>query len=174
MYPAETHLVGFKSHLRAETVPAEAVYLISARRVTALSGLSIQRLAPLLDGSRSLAQIKQDASQDMPASQVAELIDRLAEANLISYRRPSPAGMRDPAADAYWDLAGLDADQATTALATHPIEIVALGSIDTTAVAAACRASGIAVREPGGRAAALSLVLCEDYLDPQLDAVNTG
>ena len=38
MNPAESQLVGFRSHLRAETVPAEAVYLISARRVTALSG----------------------------------------------------------------------------------------------------------------------------------------
>jgi oxazoline/thiazoline synthase len=174
MQPSETQLIGFKNHLRAESVPAEAVYLISARRVTALSGASIQRLAPLLDGTRSLAQVQQEVSPDMPAAQVDELLGRLSEANLISYRHPPLPGKRDPAADAYWDLAGLDAGRATTALATHPVEIVTLGGIATTTIAAACRASGMAVWEPGGPAAALSLVLCEDYLDPRLDAVNAG
>ncbi len=173
MYPAQTPLVGFKCHLRAETVPAEAVYLISARRVTALSGPSIERLAPLLDGTRSLAQVKQEVAPDIPAARVAELIERLSKAKLISYRCPEPVGVRDSAADAYWDLAGLDADQAASALGTLGVEIVALGSTGAPAVADACGACGLALCEPGSPTAALSLVLCDDYLDPQLDAVNT-
>src|SRR6266566_6122396 len=127
MYPAETHLVGFKSHLRAETVPAEAVYLISARRVTALSGPSIQRIAPLLDGKRSLAQLEREVSPELSAAMVADLIGRLSEANLISYRRATPEDSRDRAADAYWELAGLDADGAASALRSRPVEIISLG-----------------------------------------------
>ena len=117
--------------------------------------------------------MKQEVSPDLPAAQVAELIGRLSEANLISYRHPAPVGERDTAADAYWDLAGLDADRATSALGALTVEIVALGSIDATLTADACRACGVAVGEPGNPAAAVSLVLCEDYLDPQLNAVNT-
>ena len=173
MNPAESQLVGFRSHLRAATVPAEAVYLISARRVTALSGTSIQKLAPLLDGTRSLAQVTNEVSADLPPARVAELIGRLWEANLISYRRPVPEGERDAAAQAYWELADLDADQAAAEVGSQPVEVVALGSTDHAAVRDACRTSGLAMCEPGDTAAAFSLVLCEDYLDPELAALNT-
>ena len=59
MDPAEPALVGFKPHLRVQTVPAQAVCLISERGMTALSGPSIEKLAPLLDGTRTVARVKQ-------------------------------------------------------------------------------------------------------------------
>jgi oxazoline/thiazoline synthase len=91
---------------------------------------------------------------------------------LIISRHPTPAGRRDAAADAYWDLAGLDADQASSALTTLSVEIVTLGSTCRAAVEEACRACGVAVWTPGRPAPGMTLVLCEDYLDPELDAVN--
>jgi oxazoline/thiazoline synthase len=172
MHPAETQLIGFRSHLRAETVPAEAVYLISPRRVTALSGPSIQRLAPLLDGTRSLAELTREVSAELPPAKVAELIGRLSAANLIRYRNPAPARVRDSAADAYWDLAGLDADKAAAALDSRAVEVLGLGRADAGTIADACRASGLTVCEPGSQGAVFSLVVCDDYLDPHLDAVN--
>jgi ribosomal protein S12 methylthiotransferase accessory factor len=168
-------LVGFGSHLRAETVPAEAVYLISARGVTALSGRSAETMAPLLDGTRSLAQVKREVSPDISAAEVDGLLARLYDANLVSFRRSLDAGKRDTAADAYWQLGGLDADQAASAIGTVTVEIVPLGGTDATAAAQACLASGLSPCEGGrpGRTA-FSLVLCEDYLDPDLAAVNAS
>lgn len=49
--------LGFRRHLRATVVPGEAVYLVSHRGVTALHGDPAEVLAPLLDGSRSPAEV---------------------------------------------------------------------------------------------------------------------
>jgi oxazoline/thiazoline synthase len=191
--PADSRLVGFKPHLRAETVPAEAVYLISEGGVTALSGSCIERLAPLLDGTRSFAQLAGELSAELATTEITGLLQRLAEAGLLDLRRPSGAAeavsavqdiaARDHGAAAYWSLAGLDADEATQAIGTTTVEILALdGAVP--AAAAACAASGLtpctaamaalvgAGAAPGPAGPAISLVLCEDYLDPRLDVIN--
>ena len=175
MNAADATLVGFKRHLRVETVPAEAVYLISEHGVTALSGSGIERLAPLLDGTRNLAELTREMSVELAATEVGELLARLQEANLLDLRQPVAAGAtasRDSAAMAYWNLAGLDPDDVGRALDAASVEIVALGSTDACTAAAVCRASGLAWREQGDDTATVSLVLCEDYLDPRLAAVN--
>ena len=172
--PTDSMIVGFAGHLRVWTVPAEAVYLISRRGVTALSGQSLEKLAPLLDGTRSLAQVKRDAAPDMSAGEVEKVLVRLAEANLIRYRPPRNAPRGDIAADAYWQLAGLDADQAVSRISDARLELVTHGDFDADAISTAFRACGLAKFADEHRDASLSLVLCDDYLDPELAAVNAG
>jgi ribosomal protein S12 methylthiotransferase accessory factor len=185
MDPADSKLVSFRSHLRVETVPAEAVYLISERGVTALSGSCIERLAPLLDGTRSFAQLTREVSAELAATEVETLLERLAEADLLDLRRPtafSPAGPSTAgpgAAAAFWSLAGLDADQAALAVGAATVELVTLGRTEAVAaVAAMCAESGLACHAEGAAPAGgagpadISLVLCEDYLDPRLHVVN--
>jgi len=164
--PADARLVAFKSHLRAETVPGDAVYLISERGLTALSGSSIERLAPLLDGTRTVAQVREELARVLPSDEVERLLARLSAANLIGFRSPETMGRGDRAAEAYWSLAGV----AAPAQAAAGVAVVALGRAGEGPVVAACRASGLLVR----RQAAFSLVLCDDYLDPALEAVNSG
>ncbi len=208
MDPADSRLVGFKRHLRAETVPAEAVYLISERGVTALSGSCIERLAPLLDGTRSFAQLTSELSAELATTEVVGLVRQLADAGLLDLRHPSGSphataalqdtavlatalhdlavqdiAARDHGAAAYWSLAGLDVDEAAGAISTATVEILALDA-GLHAAAAVCAASGLtpctaataalvgAGAAPGAGGPAVSLVLCEDYLDPRLDVVN--
>ncbi|MBF8184490.1 TOMM precursor leader peptide-binding protein [Nonomuraea sp. K274] len=159
-------LIGFKRHLRAAAVPGEAVYLTSARGTIALSGARIQELAPLLDGSHSLAEV-QERTELSPA-ELGQLLGRLAQANLVGSRRPA-ATRGDAAAEAYWELAGLDAGQAVPGLTEAPVELVALGGVDTGRVAEALRSMDVTV---GEESAAFALVLCDDYLDPELERVN--
>ncbi|MFI6292807.1 TOMM precursor leader peptide-binding protein [Nonomuraea sp. NPDC050790] len=155
--------IAFKRHLRAETVPGEGVFLVSARGTIALSGTGIDRLAPLLNGTRSLGQLERELAPELPARRVGSLLGRLADADLIAYRSRSgtPAG-------AYWDLAGLDADEVATGLAARPVALTVLGNLDPAAAARACREAGLVL----GDAAAFPLVLCDDYLDPRLAAFN--
>jgi oxazoline/thiazoline synthase len=175
MNPADSLLIGFKSHLRVESVPAEAVYLFSDHGVTALSGSCIARLAPLLDGTRAIGQLASELAPELAFSDVEETVARLAKAGLVEYRHPGSAG-RDVAAVAYWTRAGLDAEEAVRALREASVEIISVGDVDAAgadslAAQSLCEASGLTVRA-GDEDAAMSLVLCGDYLDPRLAAVN--
>jgi bacteriocin biosynthesis cyclodehydratase domain-containing protein len=177
--PAAPALVGFKPHLRVQTVPAQAVCLISERGITALSGPSIEKLAPLLDGTRTVARVKQEAEPVLSAAEVESLLATLDEAGLLAVGNGPAASALDAQARAYWSLAGLDAG--APALAASAVEIICTGRADLAAAAAACRESGLIVTGAGrdlgasgpqdGRAA-LSLVLCDDYLDPALAEIN--
>jgi bacteriocin biosynthesis cyclodehydratase domain-containing protein len=171
MNNAELELVGFKSHVRAKAIPAEAVYLLSQRGLTALSGSAIELLAPLLDGTRTRAQLTREVSARLSADEVTRVLDRLSQEGLIEFGQPSAAGRCDERARAYWDLAGIASDCAVSALACASVEITAVGGADTEAVAGACRGCGLTVGAEGGDAA-LSIVVCGDYLDRGLDAVN--
>lgn len=164
--------IGFRRHLRPEIVPGEGVCLVSARRTVFLSGRSAERLASLLDGTRSVAELVRDASPDLSPVQVGYALGQMAKADLIRSFRPSPARRAGRGDEAFWDAAGLDADRAEEALAGTPVEVVTVGrvGVDTDAVLRACSASGLAVRST--RPPAFSLVLCEDYLNPGLEAVN--
>jgi oxazoline/thiazoline synthase len=172
MDSADLKIVSFKRHLRTEAVPAEAVCLISEHQVTTLSGPAIESLAPMLDGTRTVAQVKRELSPDLPAAEVDMMLARLSDAGLITYFRANEAGQRDEAADAYWSLSGIDPDRAASALASSPIQIIATGSTDGDAAAEACRMSGLTVQEAGSDTVVFSLVLCDDYLDPALISIN--
>jgi bacteriocin biosynthesis cyclodehydratase domain-containing protein len=175
--PADLMLVSFKGHLRVETVQAEAVCLISERGVTVLSGHSIEKLAPLLDGTRTVAQVKRELSSDLSADDVEALLGRLSAADLITYLSTRATERPGEGAHAYWNLAGLDGRVAAAALASSSVEVVAVGRTnrETADVAAAmCRASGLAVVEPGRGTAGITLALCDDYLDPALREINAA
>ncbi|MFI0264694.1 TOMM precursor leader peptide-binding protein [Streptomyces sp. NPDC017056] len=167
-------LLGFKPHLRVEQVPGEAVYLISDQRVTALHGEQIARLAPLLDGTRPLDLITREAADALPGGQAARLVSRLTGAGLL-YGRSRPAVSPQEAAEqAYWEAAGVDGAEAASARAGATVRALAVGSADAGELSACLAATGLATAAPdaGATAAALTVVLCDDYLDPALAVVD--
>ncbi|MEW1686392.1 TOMM precursor leader peptide-binding protein [Streptomyces sp. NPDC091265] len=167
-------LLGFKPHLRVEQVPGEAVYLISDQRVTALHGEQIAHLAPLLDGTRHLERIAQDAAAVLPAKQAGRLVSRLAGAGLLSGRelRTTP---QESAAQAYWEAAGMDGTEALDSAARQTVSALVVGRGDLAELAGCLTAAGLAV-PPAGAAepASLTVVLCDDYLDPALAGLDAG
>ncbi|MFD9443881.1 TOMM precursor leader peptide-binding protein [Streptomyces sp. NPDC060006] len=155
--------VGFKRHLRVETVSGEAVYLLSERGTTALRGAQIEVLAPLLDGSRTLPDVIAEASSTVSATDTGQLIAELARAGLVGYRDP----LADSAAAAYWELAGLGGTEVAAAVGASPVHVVAHGRTDGDAARAACTAAGLSLA-PAPHSAGFGLVLCDDYLEPAL------
>ncbi|MEV7601806.1 TOMM precursor leader peptide-binding protein [Kitasatospora sp. NPDC089797] len=158
-------LIGFKRHLRAEVVPGDAVYLMSEHGVTAVRGLHLASLVPLLDGTRDLPALLADAAPAVPAVHVAQLVGQLTQRGLLDHmprqERGDGAGA-GAAARAYWELAGPDGALRGTTLRITPV-----GDPDTAPLRAACRAAGTALA-PAGATADLELVVCTDYLDPRL------
>lgn len=99
----EAGLVEFKSHLECTVVPGEAAYLVSHSGITALRGPQAEILAPLLDGTRTPADIAQDAAASLTPSEVDDALSVLDEAGLLRYRTESGRTPPDRAAEAYWD-----------------------------------------------------------------------
>jgi oxazoline/thiazoline synthase len=165
--PATAQQVGFKPHLRVEVVGGEAVYLVSERGTTALQGPYIEALAPLLDGTRTLEAVLQEAAAVVDAAAAGRTIAALAEARLIGYRAPST----DAAAEAYWELAGLSGAGAEAALRGTPVQVLVLGRTDPGPIRQECLASGLVLADDD-ESAAFTLVVCDDYLDPALADVD--
>lgn len=154
----DTRPIGFRRHLRAAIVPGEAVYLLSPQGTTVLSGASIQKVAPLLDGARTVDELR--AAAELPPGHLETVLDRLTEAGLVGFHEEAP----DAAAGAYWDLAGVSSPTDAA------VSVVALGGADPAAAERACRAAGLSCRPD----APFALVVCDDYLDPALADFNAA
>ncbi|MFF0478795.1 TOMM precursor leader peptide-binding protein [Streptomyces sp. NPDC004284] len=162
-------LVGFRRHLRPATVPGEATYLVSRQGVTTLHGVLADVLVPLLDGSRSFAEILRAAAPALSAEEAEDGLRLLSEAGLLRFRNPALSAGADPVAEAYWDLAGLDGARAAAGLTGSRLRILPLGGVDPGPVLAASVESGLSVTESDTD---LTLVLCDDYLSPELERVD--
>ncbi|MFE7266637.1 TOMM precursor leader peptide-binding protein [Streptomyces sp. NPDC057592] len=168
--------LGFKSHLHATLVPGEAAYLVSHRGVTALHGPPAEVLVPLLDGSRSPAAVVRGAAPSLTPAEVHASLRALDASGLLRLRPAGAAGASDGsrpdlAAEAYWDLAGLDGGRVPGELAQRTLRVDTPPGMDRNELLDACRSSGLALTAPGGEAD-LTLVLCEDYLSPQLHEID--
>ncbi|MFJ9041538.1 TOMM precursor leader peptide-binding protein [Streptomyces sp. NPDC102406] len=165
-------LVGFKSHLRPTVLPDDAAYLVSRRGVTALHGPQAEVLVPLLDGTRSPQAVLREASPVLGGADAEAALRALDRAGLLRFGVPEPR-RADPAAEAYWDLIGLDGGRAAAAVAGASVAVEALPGVAADAVVRACRDEGLTIAPPG-TVADLTLVVCDDYLDPELAAVDAA
>lgn len=172
-----SHRVGFKLHLRVEVGGDDRVFLFGERGLTVLAGPTVSAIAPLLDGSRDLPTLLADAPAGFGPEQVAGVLSQLDELGMLALRPASVSG--DPAmveaALAYWDGAGVDAVEATAGVATGTVEVITTGDVDPGAAVAALSAAGLRVISGTDRVAAdLSVVLCDDYLDPRLADIDAA
>ncbi|MGP9017715.1 TOMM precursor leader peptide-binding protein [Streptomyces sp. BR1] len=165
--------IGFRRHLRAEVVPDDATYLISEHGVTAVRAPHLESLAPLLDGSRDLAALLREAAGTLSPRRLEALIERLAEAGFIEYREAGAAvGPAEHSVEAYWELAGLDGQSARGRSASATVELRAVGELDLDAVAGALGAGGVRAAVGATPGAALTVVVCDDYLSAALPAID--
>lgn len=160
-------LLGFRSHLSPAVVAGEGAYLVSRRGITVLRGTAAEVLVPLLDGTRSPEAVQRDAAPRLTADEAADALARLRSAGLL---REAPVVVRpDRAGEAYWDLAGLDGAATLEGLALASVRVTALPGIDPAPVRSACLAAGIRIADVEPQ---LTLVLCDDYLAPELAEVD--
>jgi bacteriocin biosynthesis cyclodehydratase domain-containing protein len=161
--------VAFRSHLRPVVVRGDATYLFSESGVTAVRGECIEGLAPLLNGTRGVAELLRDLPSGITPESAEKVTAQLVDAGLVAYQ---PASAPDcPGADAYWDAAGLDGPDAVRQVTTARVHIVAIGDVAAPGCAAALRADGLTVVDDLA-AADLVIVLCDDYLAPGLREVD--
>ncbi len=174
----ESPTVRFKHHLQPVIVPDEGIYLFSDNGTESAQGGGVDVVAALLDGSRSLAAVLAAASATMPLAQARHTLrDLVGRGWLCAYDSASLAETT-PGELAYWDQAGLDADEAVASLGTAIVGLVALGGVDPRPVERALRDCGVAVTVSDQPAddelvANLTVVLTADYLDPMLSVIDS-
>ncbi|MFD3916247.1 TOMM precursor leader peptide-binding protein [Streptomyces sp. NPDC058603] len=137
----------------------------AAASLRALDAAGLLRLRPATTEGSATVPGPAVAHGSTVARDSAAVRDRAAPEN------PTTPPRTDPAAEAYWDLAGLDGARTLDTLARTSVRPVALTDIDLRQVGAACRASGLTLAPPDTDAD-LSLVLCDDYLSPRLRDVD--
>lgn len=162
----------FRRHLCAEVGETD-VFLFGEHGVTVLRGAQVAALATLLDGSRDAAALVRARPGEMDAEQVMGLLGQLAEAGLIAFGGPG-ASPEDPAS-AWWDACGIDAG-----VRARPGRVGLTTSgppFDTAPFEAAHAAAGsevVLTHGPVPDTVDLGVVLCTDYLDPELAAVDAA
>ncbi|HEX4722945.1 MAG TPA: TOMM precursor leader peptide-binding protein [Pseudonocardiaceae bacterium] len=153
----------------------ERVYLFSEHGLRVLRGGVVAALAPLLDGSRDVPGLLRDMPAGLSADQVAVVVARLMEAGVVAMRSPAAGSEHDEAALGYWDNAGVDASEAVIRTAGGILGVRAVGDVDGDAATNVLRGAGLgAIPEPVDvpPTCDLSVVLCDDYLHPDLAAVD--
>ncbi|MYU34768.1 TOMM precursor leader peptide-binding protein [Streptomyces sp. SID8358] len=166
--------LAFKHHLTAEVVEDEGVFLVSERGVTVLRGAGVTALAPLLDGSRTLDQLADSAPAGLPPGQVRRVVGRLLDSGLLTHRLPDAATTPD---EVFWELAGVDGPTAVRRTAGATVAVAGVGTHAREAVAemtAALAAGGLRPHRAGRdtEPPGLAVVLCDTYLDPDLEALG--
>lgn len=170
--------VGFKRHLRVEVTEDRQVYLFSERNLTVLAGPTVSAVARLLDGSRDLPALLAEAPAGLDSDQIAGVLSRLADMAILTLRTENPEDRTgDESTLAYWDGAGMDAAEAAARVATGTVEVRTVGDInaDPDHAVATLRRAGLTVATgEDHETAGLSVVLCDDYLNPELAEIDAA
>ncbi|UVS79992.1 TOMM precursor leader peptide-binding protein [Actinokineospora sp. UTMC 2448] len=167
----EAPRIGFKRHLRAEVAAGEGAYLFSEEGMTLLKGSHVESVVSLLDGTRDVATVLGSVPVGVTREQAAGVLATLSSAGLITLRSGEP--QPNDSASAYWEAAGLDSGSAAVQTARSAVRLIVLGEVPGADAEAALRAAGLIVHTDGGVADVdLTVVLCSDYLDPRLAAID--
>lgn len=154
-----------RAHFHAEVVDEdEVVYLISERDRFHLKGALLCLLVPLLDGSLTVAEIVDRLSPIVSGERVEAALASLYAKGFVEDAAPG----RDAEAAAFWNFRGLDSNVAAARLAAIGIAIRCVGAVSAGDLPEKLGKAGAVLREDGG----IVLVLADDYLRPELAALN--
>lgn len=166
-------LIGLKRHLHVEISGGHGAYLFSERGVTVLRGRGIEPIITLLDGTRSLADLLRAIPSGMDTEQAAALINQLRSAGFVTVGPSQEPGM-DERALAYWDACGVPVRHRRRVPEVAVISVAT--AIDTDTVVRSLQDAGLTVTTRKSAAdcgpAELSVVVCDDYLDPALAEID--
>jgi bacteriocin biosynthesis cyclodehydratase domain-containing protein len=152
-----------RSSFEVVPLPPGQLFLLDEQRQVILEGEVFVRLAPLLDGRRSLADIAGAASADFALHEVLLALGHLEKQGCLV---EGPTRLTEPEAAWFDSLPGEPA-KAERAEA-YRISVRALGAVSPEPMLEALAASGLEVGDSGD----LNVVLTDDYLRAELEDVN--
>ncbi|AFZ08005.1 bacteriocin biosynthesis cyclodehydratase domain protein [Oscillatoria nigro-viridis PCC 7112] len=168
-----TTLLQIKPHFHVEAIEPKQVYLLGEQSNHALTGQLYCQIVPLLNGQHTLEQIVEKLDGEVPAEYIDYVLDRLAEKGYLTEVAPELSSE----VAAFWSELGIAPPVAAEGL-QQPVMLTAVGDniseVTVAALGTALRDMGIPVQNPtdADSSAALNIVLTDDYLQPELAAIN--
>ncbi|AKJ00586.1 ribosomal protein S12 methylthiotransferase accessory factor [Archangium gephyra] len=153
----------FPAHLRLARLEEDRFFLFGERERYRLSGHVLGRVAPLLDGTRTVGELLAELEGQVSPFELFYLLEELERGgSLVEAWRDV-----EPERAAFWQSLGVGPELAEHRLAEASVALHVLGGTPEP-LREALETAGVPVREDG----ALSLVLVDSYLDPGLEALN--
>lgn len=157
-----------KAHLHVEVIPGEGVLLLSEEAVNALYGGAYEKIIPLIDGQRSSDGIVDALAGQVEAAKVYYVLNILEAKGYLA--EATPAVPADVAA--FWHATGVDPAAALIAMRDKHVSVQPVGTVDAVPMVSALEAMGM--RVGAQEQAALQVVLTDDYLRPDVAAINAA
>lgn len=146
-------------------VPSVGLFLASARGQFLVPGELAVRLAPLLDGRHSIDDILAATAGGVEPWELFRALDFLRQRGYVTDARES---LLPPGQSAYWQALGLEPAMVARHLASARVSLRCFGAVDAEALQGALAAADLKPVAVGD----WTLVVADDYLDPQLEAAN--
>jgi bacteriocin biosynthesis cyclodehydratase domain-containing protein len=168
-----TPLLQIQPHFHVEVIEPKQVYLLGEQANYALTGQLYCQILPLLDGQHNREQIVEKLDGEVPEEYIDYVLDRLAEKGYLTEATPDLS----PEVAAFWSELGIAPSVAAQGL-QQLLTLTTVGDniseVTVATLASALRDMGIPVQNPteAGSSAALNIVLTDDYLQPELAAIN--
>lgn len=162
-----------KPHFHVEVIEPKQVYLLGEQGNHALTGQLYCQIVPLLDGQHTIEQIVEKLDGEVPPEYIDYVLNRLAEKGYLTEAAPDLS----PEVAAFWSELGIAPPVAAQGL-QQSVTLTTVGKnisgVTVAALATALRDMGIAVQNSAdaGSSIALNIVLTDDYLQPELAAIN--
>lgn len=145
---------------RATVIEPNLLFLLSEHAEHVFDGPAFTALAPLLDGSRTVAELLRDAAGKAPWPSLYAALAQLEGKGCLA-EGPS---LEAPEAAAFWDALGAVAEPG----AGPRLALQALGGLEQEPLRGALSRAGLELGDPAG----MLVVASPDYLLPELGAVN--
>lgn len=162
--PAADARLALRRHLSVQVVAGEAVYLVADTGVSVLNGALATALAPLLDGTRTEADVHQ-ALPGVASERIERALRQLERGGMLA----RTARGVDHASAGYFEACGLDGDHALDALGAARVRVVGLGDVDVSAVSHAVHTAGLTSVTDDET---LLVVVTDEYTNSDLEEIN--
>lgn len=149
-----------------EVLPPRTVFLLSEHRHLVFEGEIYVALVPLLDGQHTFDALLAAIGPRFAFTEVYGALQRLGRQHCLV--ETDAAAL--PEHTAFWDHLGLvtPVRQSPSALHTTTVTVRPVGALDDAGLTAALTRAGVRVGDDGD----LFVVVTDDYLRPELEAIN--
>lgn len=170
-------IVRLRHHLDLRVVDGEGAFLVSERSVSVLEGRCAVAVASRLDGTRTLDQLVSSLQGEFPPERVRHAVDQLVASGFAAMEEGPADHDLDGDAGLY-EMGGVEMGIAARRLSTAIVAVHAIGDVEVADLIAHLRGSGVgtivrpATPEEGMAGTTLSVVVTDDYMRREIEAVN--